>query len=409
MHRPRLRIRRWFVLLLAPFAFAPVTGSAQSATGAARAGAPGQVQRADGAALILGVPFVSFADALQLDYEAKDILNPSLPAALAMVLRYWGQDPVRLASFRAALPEKEGWARVEHKERGSLADLRRLVDRGVPVVVTPTWLPDATIPGPVLEMLGVMKGVKPGERGRTSGVLPPFHVQEQVAAMRRVAPKQAHWESLLITARVVVGYDDSRRVIILHDPSFGPAHELSYADFDAMWSPAGRRYMHIESREHADALPVHPATPYRPRTPDERAAERYVRGYAQASVGKPAAAIEEFDAGLALEFTSPALRMLLLVEQGFAELALGRPDSALRRAEAASAEMPGAPLPWHLRAQVAKSQADTGAVQRRHQAELQVQRLCADQDAVNAAGTAMARWFFISYIGCGTPSSSRSR
>jgi len=35
---------------------------------------------------------------------------------------------------------------------------------------------------------------------------------------------------------VVIGYDDDRKVVILHDPSFGPAWEVGYDDFEMMWA-----------------------------------------------------------------------------------------------------------------------------------------------------------------------------
>lgn len=42
-------------------------------------------------------------------------------------------------------------------------------------------------------------------------------------------------ESVTAAARVVIGYDDERRVMIVHDPSFGPAWEIGYEDFENMW------------------------------------------------------------------------------------------------------------------------------------------------------------------------------
>jgi len=42
--------------------------------------------------VIPGVPFISWEEAARLDYHDKSITNPSFPAALGMILRYWGQD-----------------------------------------------------------------------------------------------------------------------------------------------------------------------------------------------------------------------------------------------------------------------------------------------------------------------------
>ena len=51
------------------------------------------------------------------------------------------------------------------------------------------------------------------------------------------------WESLYNADRVLIGYDDARRVVTLHDGSFGPAWEIGYDDFDTMWAARGRDFM----------------------------------------------------------------------------------------------------------------------------------------------------------------------
>ncbi len=43
-------------------------------------------------------------------------------------------------------------------------------------------------------------------------------------------------ESVFMACRVVIGYDDARAMVTLQDPSFGPAWEVSYRDFDRMWT-----------------------------------------------------------------------------------------------------------------------------------------------------------------------------
>ena len=57
-----------------------------------------------------------------------------------------------------------------------------------------------------------------------------------------------------MSARVVIGYDDDRDVTILHDPTFGPAWEVSYQDFDDMWAPGGRTFAAVHPPDFEDIV-----------------------------------------------------------------------------------------------------------------------------------------------------------
>ena len=64
-------------------------------------------------ALINGVPYISYRDALKLDYAAKISLNPSYPASVGMVLRYYGQNLKLLKDWDKMVPEKGGRAATD--------------------------------------------------------------------------------------------------------------------------------------------------------------------------------------------------------------------------------------------------------------------------------------------------------
>jgi hypothetical protein len=134
-------------------------------------------------------------------------------------------------------------------------------------------------------------------------------------------------ESVLMACRVVIGYDDPRKVIILHDPSFGPAWELSYADFETMWSFWNRLYIAMYPDDFARVLAKRsPAPPYPARTAPQHAAEEYVYGYALASVGRRNEAEARLKAGLVIPDLPSGYRHLMLLEIG--RLAAARYDTA---------------------------------------------------------------------------------
>lgn len=91
--------------------------------------APAHPQGLPPQALILGVPFISWSEARRMDYEEKDILNPSSPAAVGMVLEYWGRDLKLLKNLEEAL-KPGGWAVVESGKAQSIDDLKPSSSRG---------------------------------------------------------------------------------------------------------------------------------------------------------------------------------------------------------------------------------------------------------------------------------------
>ncbi|MGH7275139.1 MAG: hypothetical protein ACREIQ_11870, partial [Nitrospiria bacterium] len=186
-------------------------------------------------ALISGVPYISFREAERQDYPDKNILNPSFTASLEMVLKYWGLDSwADLKKKQAEGPQD--WV-GGLRQAASLIEVKRFIARGIPVMVSPAMTPFAHPPSPVMASQAVaLGGVKLKERGPYSGVLGRMvsldsFRQIQEFLLKKYKNPDLIWESLLLSNRVIIGYNDERNVITLHDPSFGPAWELSYDDF----------------------------------------------------------------------------------------------------------------------------------------------------------------------------------
>lgn len=141
--------------------------------------APAYPQGLPPQALILGVPFISWSEARKLDYEEKDILNPSSPAAIGMVLEYWGKDLKLLKNLEEAL-KPGGWAVVESGNAQSIEDLKPFISQGYPVVVNPAITPVAHPLSPLFARLAKVEASRlPGDvpsQGRSARwfLWPPF-------------------------------------------------------------------------------------------------------------------------------------------------------------------------------------------------------------------------------------------
>ena len=269
-------------------------------------------------ALIAGVPFISWGEAAKLDYHDKQILNPSVAASQGMVLEYWGQDRRRLAKTSDTL---QGWTSAGG-EGGKLDSIRSYVARGIPIVVNLAMTPAAHPAEPNAAALATLIGsgeLRAGSNltqqqwehaqqlltqyaGISSGVLGKMADLDTLRRWGDLLGQKIWQESVLLTSRVVVGYDDERKVVVLHDPSFGPAWEVSYGDFERMWGLFDHASMLMYPPDYAKVLASRSAVPsYAQRTAAQRAAESFVFGYALASTGRLAEANVRLNAGLAVQ------------------------------------------------------------------------------------------------------------
>lgn len=124
-------------LLLAACA---ASGPAEVATSAA-ADDGAIVQFSSTTVIIEGVPFVRFSEAYRFDYPDSNIVNPSVPASWAMVYKFFGQ---RLSALRNYSPKN--WIQ-DGGEDADLDDLKRYIDRGIPVNVRAASTPYAHVIG----------------------------------------------------------------------------------------------------------------------------------------------------------------------------------------------------------------------------------------------------------------------
>jgi tetratricopeptide (TPR) repeat protein len=351
--------------------------------------------------VIEGVPFIAWSEEAQLEYHNRAILNPSFAASLGMILEYWGQDLTRLKTPAEALPSGEdAWGTSESAEAGGVADLKAFIDRGIPVLVSPMLTPDAHIVNPVIPMMADLKGERLPRAGPYSGSLgvllprPSF-----LEARQKFGPMV--WESLFVAARVVIGYDDERRTIVLHDPSFGPAWEIDVDEFDRMWEPRDRHYIVVHRADHEQYLAQRPpAAPYPAPSPDQRAAHLYVFGAAQAVAGRPAESEDLLRQALAIPGISKGYRHLALFELAVAHAAAGRIPEAIAQAEEAIALVPEHHGPHRLLPHLHPASGGRLGEGRARDAEKQVEKVCRDEGAQTAVGRSLAHSFWIQ--GCQT-------
>lgn len=344
-------------------------------------------------ALILGVPFISWSEAASLDYAGKNIVNPSVPASQGMVLEYWGQELAVLKSSELTLP---GWVQ-QGGDSGSLAALKDYAARGIPVIVCLAITPIAQNAGPAAVATMAMTDTTVRDAfehgGPSSGVLGLMVALDTLRRWGQVVGVEPLRESVFMACRVVVGYDDARNVVILHDPSFGPAWEVSYHDFDAMWSIWDHFYVATYPSNFAEVLAKRPpASPYPARTVGQQAAEDFVYGYALASVGRRSEAEARLKDGLAISGLPDGYRHLLLLELARIAEARRDPTTAIALYEQASVLLPEDQWPWLYLGRLYQHEAKTrgmlaepGAWQKGDSLLHRATALCADPEARNAA------------------------
>lgn len=359
-------------------------------------------------AIILGVPFISWNEAAKLDYHDKNVLNPSVPAAEAMISEYWGQDLRGLAKGTEA---PEGWTSAGG-EGASLDSLRSYVARGIPIIVKLAMTPVAHFVEPNVAALATLVGSGVGAAGSNltqqqfeqgqqlvaqyagiwSGVLGKMVAPDTLRRWGDALGTKVWQESVLLSSRVVVGYDDDRKVVIVHDPSFGPAWEIGYDDFETMWALFDHFYVVMYPPDYAKLVGAHAsARPYAPRTASQRAAESFVFGYALASVGRLGDAKARLEAGLGAPDVPQGYRHLFLLE--LARVAEARGDTA---AAISGYEESGKLIPQHHRPWIFESRLNAGkAAELRRKAD----KLCADRKAQEAVVRALPHDFTM--FGCG--------
>ncbi|MDH4231815.1 MAG: hypothetical protein OEW04_07265, partial [Nitrospirota bacterium] len=195
--------------------------------------------------LIPGVPFISWQEAARIKYPDKNIVNPSIVASFGMVFKFLGKDEKLIESRDFA--KSSGLQVVSDKSSGkswTIRDLKASLAQRHPVVVALPLTPMAHPLYFTFELfikLGQIKGVALNDKGRPrSNALGRMMSLEDLKKIADQIEMNPIRESVLIAGRVVIGYNDDKKVFIVHDPTFGPAFEFSYDDFDKMWEAADR-------------------------------------------------------------------------------------------------------------------------------------------------------------------------
>jgi len=332
--------------------------------------------------LIEGVPFVSIGDPCAKPLAAN---NPSAAAAYMMVFRYYRPEAKTFRDYFEAADAQKGSLREEWKSAKSLNQLRELVSSGNPVIIVTARTPYAhELYAMFVMFLGAgadLGGVKLRDldaKDYSSRLLGRMVSLEVLRKIAKAGPMNPLDEWVTQCSRVVVGLDPARRVVILHDPEFGPAWETSYDDFEKMWSAADRRYCLLTpkdgSRPTAASAPAYP-----PRTANQRAAECYLYGYSLAATGKPAEADERYRAGLGLEGLSAGYRFILLQERGYLAYRQKRNEEAIALLRQATEQIPQAPGPWFLMANICRETGAAGGKTAAAEFQKTAEKLAGDQ------------------------------
>ena len=367
--------------------------------------------------LIAGVPFVGWSEAAQVDYPHKDILNPSDTAVLMMQQKFWGRDPTRFNLFGPRLFVRADWQAGDGSTGRALEDLKRPLAHGIPVYVHLTLTPYAQ-PEPVSTRIASIlgfggkssdaqgAGAGPSSSGALGRMVAPetlrsLGASEGTYKNQRGETHSAEYlylrESLYSSPRLLIGYDDERRVMIVHDPSFGPALEIGYDDFDTMWRYKGRAYVAAVPEGVASIAAKRPsAPPYPLRTPDMQAALHFVTGYAQAQIGRSAEAEQAFAKGLALPGVGPGYRFMLAFEVAHIQVAAHHPEDAVAALRLATDMLPQACPAWQMLAKLyrenpALPDANGLAVE----TDARVKRICSDSNPMAIWVKAIPRDFYV--------------
>ena len=278
---------------------------------------------------IEGVPFVSWGEAAGFDYPNWNVLNPSYTAASQMVWRYWS----------VPLDPTTGWPTGELPDGSyltadnvSLYDLKRQLVLNRPVEIVPAITAHAHylyVTVKLLSMFSKDADYDLEQVGPTSGMLDEMvSIDAFMNAVSKGCPKNLISDSVYLAARVVVGYDDNRGVMIIHDPIFGPDWEVSYEDFLQMWRFAFFKMtvprLDEVGYERRPAAVAHPV-----RTADHDAAFALFNGYSLAAVNRLQEAETELRRGLSLDGISPRYQHLLRVELGSLLVHTRRLDQAI--------------------------------------------------------------------------------
>lgn len=348
-------------------------------------------------AYIEGVPFISYHEVRGEKYPDSEYLNPSVTAVVMAMYRYWGEDFLESTRSHAIKGGRlPGWS-GSSKEGATLADLRALVAQGLPAFVAPATTPDAHRLYVVPKTCAfLMKKVAYAEPKLTSGALGEMVILAAVDQLRAGGCELGLNDSVYVAARLVIGYDDERAVLVVHDPSLGPNLELGYAEFERMWKATEAEYWAV----HPQVLPATPpgrVDGVRGRTADDEAAVALFRAYGLDVGGRYAEAEPLLREALALEGLSAGRRHLLGLELAVVLSETGRCAEAIEAARAANAAFDGYALGHNVLATLLECSGQRAAVKEAKQERTRAKQLC-DVQSQRRVADELGRDFHV--VGC---------
>jgi hypothetical protein len=347
--------------------------------------------------VVAGVPHVRWSEMALVPYTDWDHHNPSIEAVTRMILGYWNPDLVTTADYASAVENSEGY--WQGGQAASADDLKRLLARGIPVLVLLPLTPHAHPLYKAYEVLidlGVVSVKIPrGVASRALGSMLPLGEAKKFTGVSSNPLR----ESVTASWRVLIGYDDNLDEWYFHDPSFGPALAIPYNDMERMWAAVGKTFNALVP-DSADQLVARRsrAAPYRERTADELAAWEFVNGYAYSATGDLKSGEARLRGGLAVPGVGPGYRFLLSYELAVTLNMRGKRDEALSLAQEAAQIIPDHPGPWHLIAELCKTARRADLVELGAAAAKRWPELQADHEALKRAAKAIPSDFLIDYL-----------
>lgn len=378
--------------------FLAVTGAVLLATCADSSPIPRRHAAPPSKALIPGVPYLGFAEAARIPCRDKDITNPSMTASLGMLLQHRGM------SLKILEEKDPDSVPVKLVVDGNLEGIKAQVARNVPVYVFQAITPFAHFVNPPVAMMltfsdsKLLKEIDAADL--STSILGRMAPYETFLKIQKELKMETLWhvvrEVVYAASRVVIGYDDERKVVILHDPTYGPAFEVSYDDFDALWKPCGRSFSYIEP-EPGSAPPA-PTSTYRERTAGERAAQCFLYGYASSCLGNITQADEWLTRGLEIPGVDKGYQHLLLLEQASLRHHQNRFDEAIEAAQRANELTGNNPLTWLVLAHVYQDRRQKGDDSRAKDAQKKAEGLQKNRKAFEALGRFLPNHFWIPLV-----------
>jgi len=348
-------------------------------------------------AIVPDVPFVGFADAARIQYPDKEVVNPSLVAAAAMLAGN-GDSGYRPGALPPPIPRR--------KMAITLDDIKQAVAFGSPVFVLLPPAPGCHFVLPSLAIL--LSGVRPSllrsldDRDCSSGMLGRMADAVGFDAIRRTFGLENVSEIVhdvtTASAAVVVGYSDPKKVFLVHDPSYGPAEEIAYDTFDAGWRLCGKSFgvrTNALGNGNGKLRPVLAWPGYRARSADEKAARSYRDTYAAAATGDRDMAWERVRDALGQGRLSPGYRHLLHVEASSILRRQDRIGEAITEVDNALVLHRDNPVAWALATRLREERGAPGDTTLADAARTEMVRCWNDHEGLRALGKFLPTEFWI--------------